>query len=208
MSSASQRPVGQPAGPDPTVETSPRRPRLATVWMGGCSGCHMSFLDLDERLFALAERADVVFSPLADVKTYPPDVDVVLVEGAVTNEDNLELAHQLRANTRVVISFGDCAVTGNVTALRNALGEPSELLQRVYVDQVDLLPVLPTDVVPALLPRALPLHEVIPVDVYLPGCPPPADRIHRAVVAILTSLAAGEGVPDLGWRGPDDLRFG
>jgi NAD-reducing hydrogenase small subunit len=208
VSSPSETPVSQPAGTDPTAATTPRRPRLATVWMGGCSGCHMSFLDLDERLFDLAERADVVFSPLADVKTYPADVDVVLVEGAVTNEDNLELAHQLRANTRVVISFGDCAVTGNVTALRNALGEPSELLQRVYVDQVDLLPVLPTDVVPALLPRALPLHEVIPVDVYLPGCPPPADRIQRAVFAVLDSLAAGEGVPDLDWRGHDDLRFG
>jgi NAD-reducing hydrogenase small subunit len=207
VSSPAETPVGQPAGTDPTSAT-PRRPRLATVWMGGCSGCHMSFLDLDERLFDLAERADVVFSPLADVKTYPADVDVVLVEGAVTNEDNLELAHQLRANTRVVISFGDCAVTGNVTALRNALGEPSELLQRVYVDHVDLLPVLPTDVVPALLPRALPLHEVIPVDVYLPGCPPSADRIQRAVFAVLDSLAAGEGVPDLAWRGHDDLRFG
>jgi NAD-reducing hydrogenase small subunit len=184
------------------------RPRIATVWMGGCSGCHMSFLDLDERLFDLAERADVVFSPLADVKAYPADVDLVLVEGAVTNEDNLELAHELRANTRVVVSFGDCAVTGNVTALRNAVGEPAELLQRVYVEQVDLLPVVPSEVVPALLPRALPLHEVIHVDVYLPGCPPSADRIQRAVFAILDSLAAGGGVPAMDWRGHDDLRFG
>jgi NAD-reducing hydrogenase small subunit len=200
--------VTTPDTPAAATSTAARRPRIATVWMGGCSGCHMSFLDLDERLFDLADRADVVFSPLADVKDYPEDVDVVLVEGAVTNEDNLELAHELRANSKVVVSFGDCAVTGNVTALRNAFGEPSELLQRVYVEQVDLLPVLPTDVVPALLPRALPLHEVIPVDVYLPGCPPSADRIQRAVFAVLDSLAAGEGVPDLSWRGHDDLRFG
>jgi NAD-reducing hydrogenase small subunit len=192
--------------PDASAPTS--RPRLATVWMGGCSGCHMSFLDLDERLFELADRADVVFSPLADVKDFPADVDVVLVEGAVTNEDNLELAHLLRASSRVVVSFGDCAVTGNVTALRNALGDPADMLQRVYVEQPDLAGVLPTDVVPALLPRAVPLHEVIPVDVYLPGCPPSADRIHRAVFAILDSLAAGEGIPDLSWRGHDDLRFG
>jgi NAD-reducing hydrogenase small subunit len=192
----------------PGADPSAVRPRIATVWMGGCSGCHMSFLDLDERLFDLAERADVVFSPLADVKDFPPDVDLVLVEGAVTNEDNLELAYELRANSRVVVSFGDCAVTGNVTALRNALGEPADLLRRVYVEQVDLLPVLPTEVIPALLPRALPLHEVIPVDVYLPGCPPSADRIQRAVFAVLDSLAAGEGVPAMDWRGHDDLRFG
>jgi NAD-reducing hydrogenase small subunit len=195
-----------PSAPD--ADTSAVRPRIATVWMGGCSGCHMSFLDLDERLFDLAARADVVFSPLADIKDFPPDVDLVLVEGAVTNEDNLELAYELRANSRVVVSFGDCAVTGNVTALRNALGEPAELLQRVYVEQVDLLPVLPTEVIPALLPRALPLHEVIPVDVYLPGCPPSADRIQRAVFAVLDSLAAGEGVPAMDWRDHDDLRFG
>jgi NAD-reducing hydrogenase small subunit len=209
--------MARPAGDDVTTSdttgaatagTPPRRLRLATVWMGGCSGCHMSFLDLDEGLFDLAELADVVFSPLADVKEYPADVDVVLVEGAVTNEDNLELAHQLRANTDVVVSFGDCAVTGNVTALRNAFGDPTELLRRVYVEQPDLDGVLPTSVVPALLPRAVPLHEVVPVDVYLPGCPPSPARIRRAVFAILESLAAGNGIPPLDWRGHDDLRFG
>jgi NAD-reducing hydrogenase small subunit len=190
------------------VTATTRKLRLATVWLGGCSGCHMSFLDLDERLFELAELADLVFSPLADVKDYPEDVDVVLVEGAVANEDNLELARRLRANTRVVVSFGDCAVTGNVTALRNALGEPAELLRRVYVDGPDRDGTVPTDVVPALLPRVLPLHEVVHVDVYLPGCPPSADRIHRAVSALLQAVAAGEPLPDPSWRGPEDLRFG
>ncbi|MFM6195924.1 MAG: oxidoreductase, partial [Planktothrix sp.] len=89
--------------------------RFATVWLAGCSGCHMSFLDLDEWLFDLAEKVDVVFSPVGcDLKDYPENVDVCLVEGAVANEENLELLHQVRKRTKLLISFGDCAVTANV----------------------------------------------------------------------------------------------
>ena len=184
------------------------RLRLATVWLGGCSGCHMSFLDLDEWLFDLAELADVVFSPLADVKEFPADVDLTLVEGAVTNSDNLELAYTLRANSRVVVSFGDCAVTGNVTALRNRLGDPTPMLQRVYVEHTDLHGQMPTDVVPELLPQAEPLHEVIPVDVYMPGCPPSPDHIRHALETFLSGLASGEGLPQKKWRDPEHQRFG
>lgn len=161
--------------------------RLATVWLGGCSGCHMSFLDLDEWLFTLAEQVELVYSPYVDTKGYPEGVDLVLVEGAVTNTDNLEMAHALRANTRLVVSFGDCAVTGNVTALRNPVGDPADMLRRVYVDGPDRHGVLPDDarVVPGLLPRAQPLHQVIDVHVWLPGCPPSADRIRAAVEQLL-----------------------
>ena len=185
-----------------------RRLRFATVWLGGCSGCHMSFLDLDEWLFDLAARVDLVFGPLTDAKAFPADVDVTLVEGAVTNEDNLELAKELRANTRLVVSFGDCAVTGNVTSLRNGVGPPEEMLRRVYVEHPDLAGQLPERVVPALLPQAQPLHEVIPIDVYLPGCPPSAERIRNALTHLLDAVAAGEEIPRVDWRGPEDLRFG
>ncbi len=187
----------------------PDRPRLrmATAWLGGCSGCHMSFLDLDEWLFDLTDRADIVFGPLADIKEFPADVDLTLVEGAVTNTDNLELAKAIRANTRVVVSFGDCAVTGNITALRNGMGAPDAMLERVYVEHPDLAGVLPTEVVPELLPTAQPLHELITVDVYLPGCPPSADRIRTALIALLDAMAAGEPLPRH-WRGPEDRTFG
>ena len=104
--------------------------RFATVWLAGCSGCHMSFLDLDEFLFDVAEYVDVVYSPVADIKEYPENVDVCLVEGAVANEENLELLKQVRERTKLLISFGECAVTANVPAMRNMLGsaEPAGVL--------------------------------------------------------------------------------
>jgi NAD-reducing hydrogenase small subunit len=151
----------------------------------------MSLLDTDEFLLELATRADVVYSPLVDTKAFPSGVDVALVEGAVANRDNLDLARRVRAGSALVVSFGDCAVTGNVTAMRNPLGDPDAILRRVYVEGVDRDPQLPA-VVPALLPRVLPLHQVIDVDVYLPGCPPSAARIREAVLALLDGTLSAE----------------
>jgi NAD-reducing hydrogenase small subunit len=161
--------------------------KLATLWLGGCSGCHMSFLDLDEWLIDLAAQVDVVYSPLADTKVYPDGVDVALVEGAVANNEHLHVIHQVRRQTKVIIAFGDCAVTGNVTALRNALGSPASILQQIYVDRADLHGQMPTDpeVMPVLLDQVLPVHAVVPVDVYLPGCPPSAQRIRTALEQVL-----------------------
>ncbi|MGV2826742.1 NADH-quinone oxidoreductase subunit B family protein [Myxosarcina sp. GI1(2024)] len=163
------------------------RIKLATVWLGGCSGCHMSFLDLDEWLFDLAARVDLVYSPFVDIKEYPEGVDVVLVEGAVANEDNLKLIKQVRDRTKLLISFGDCAVTGNVTALRNPLGNPELVLQRCYLEATDIQHQIPNQpgIVPKLLERVRPVHAVVPVDLYLPGCPPDAKRIRAALEPLL-----------------------
>ena len=163
-----------------------KQTRIATAWLGGCSGCHMSFLDMDEWLFELADVADIVYSPIADIKEFPSDVDATLVEGAVANEDNLELAREIRAKSRLVLSFGDCAVSGNVTAMRNPLGDPQQILQSVYVDAPDrdgLIPDAP-GIVPPLLPQVRPLHKVIRVDAFIPGCTPPAERIQAALEAL------------------------
>ena len=178
------------------------KPRFASVWLGGCSGCHMSFLDLDEWLFELAELVDVVYSPIVDIKDFPTDVDITLVEGAVANEDNVEVARTVRANSRVVASFGDCAVSTNVTGMRNPLGDPRAILERVYLDSPDRDAVIPEadGIVPPLLPRVLPLHKVIPVDFFMPGCPPAASEIRRALETLLSD--------DLRHGVPEDIRRG
>lgn len=163
--------------------------RLATVWLGGCSGCHMSFLDLDEFLIELAARVELVYSPVIDVKEYPQNVDVCLVEGAVCNQDNLELIRRIRQRTKVVVAFGDCAITANVPALRNELGlkNGESVLQRAYVEGAQSNPTVPREpgIVPELLELVLPVQDVIHVDYYLPGCPPPAERIRALVDQML-----------------------
>ncbi len=166
--------------------TPTRKIRLATVWLGGCSGCHMSFLDLDEKLIELAGQVELVYGPLADAKEFPEQVDVTLVEGAVTNLENLELVAKIRARSRVVVSFGDCAVTGNVTSLRNHF-KVDDLLTAVCHAGPGSAPhgAEAVEVLPALLPRVLPLHQVTEVDAYLPGCPPDPQRIWAAVSTLL-----------------------
>jgi NAD-reducing hydrogenase small subunit len=162
--------------------------KFATVWLAGCSGCHMSFLDLDEWLIELAQHVEIVYSPVgSDIKEYPDNVDVCLVEGAVANEENLELIHQVRQRTKILISFGDCAVTANVPAMRNMLGSAEPVLKRAYLELGDRNPQLPHEpgIVPELLDRVLPVHEVVPVDIYMPGCPPPAERIKATIEPLL-----------------------
>jgi len=178
--------------------------RFATVWLAGCSGCHMSFLDLDEWLIDLAQQVDVVYSPVAsDIKEYPDQVDVCLVEGGVANEDNLELLLKVRQRTKTLISFGDCAVTANVPGMRNMLGGTESVLKRSYLELAEHSPQLPhaPGIVPELLDQVLPVHEVVPVEIYLPGCPPPADRIK----ATLEPLLRGE-MPVM--EGRDMIKFG
>jgi NAD-reducing hydrogenase small subunit len=164
----------------------------------------MSFLDLDEFLIELADKIDLVYSPVVDMKEYPENVDVCLIEGAVCNEDNLEMVRKIRARTQVLVSFGDCAVTANVPAIRNQLGlrNDESVLQRAYVEGAQSNPGVPREagIVPPLLPRVLPVHEAVHVDYFLPGCPPPADRIKT----LLTQVLAG-AEPRLEGR---QLKFG
>lgn len=158
--------------------------RMATVWLDGCSGCHMSFLDMDERLIALAEKVDLVYSPLVDAKEFPDDVDVALVEGAVSSEGDLHKIELVRSKTKILVSLGDCAVTANVPSMRN-LFPLSEVLRRAYWENASRDIGTPTREIPALLEHARPIHEVVPVDVYVPGCPPSADVIFYALSELI-----------------------
>jgi len=170
-------------------EVTPRKPRLATVWLGGCSGCHMSFLDLDERLIDLAGKVELCASPITDYKSFP-EVDITLVEGAVANVEHEEHIKEVRRRTKILVSFGDCAVTGNVTELRNPF--PLEkVLGRSYLETSALVIGVPegSSVIPRLLERVVPVHEVVPVDYFLTGCPPSADVIFELVTALLENRA-------------------
>jgi NAD-reducing hydrogenase small subunit len=172
--------------------------RIATVWLDGCSGCHMSFLDMDERLLEVAAKADLVYSPLVDAKEFPPDVDVTLVEGAVSSEEDLHKIRLVRERTKILVSLGDCAITANVPGMRNPFGTKA-VYDRAYRENVTCDPGIPNQVVPALLPNSRPVHEFVKVDVFVPGCPPSADTIYYVV----SELLAGRN-PDVGLK----TRFG
>lgn len=159
--------------------------KLATVWLDGCSGCHMSFLDMDERLIELAELVDLVYSPIVDTKEFPDEVDITLVEGAVASDADELKIKKIRAHTKTLISMGDCAITGNVPSMRNPIG-PEAILNRAYIENATLQPQIPCVVVPKLLKVVRPVHEFVKVDVYLPGCPPSADTFHTALTALIT----------------------
>ena len=162
--------------------------KLATVWLDGCSGCHMSFLDMDERLLELAELVDVVYSPLVDAKEYPDDVDIVLVEGAVASADDEKKIKKIRSRSKLLVALGDCAVTGNVPSMRNHIGREA-ILNRAYIENASAQQQIPTVEVPRLLPVVRPIHEYVKVDVFLPGCPPSAATINSALTALVTVAA-------------------
>jgi NAD-reducing hydrogenase small subunit len=165
---------------------------VATVWLDGCSGCHMSLFDMDERLADLATSINIVYGPLVDRKEFPEQVDMTLVEGSVSSEEDLKKIKHIRQHTRLLIAMGDCAITGNVPSMRNPFGT-EKVLQHIYLRNA------PSEIVPRLLPRVLPVHQVVAVDAFLPGCPPPADALYFA----LTELLAGR-LPDMS----DHTRFG
>jgi NAD-reducing hydrogenase small subunit len=162
--------------------------KLATVWLDGCSGCHMSILDMDERLLEIAELVDIVYSPIVDTKVFPDYVDIALVEGAVASVDDENKIKKVRAHSKLLVAMGDCAVAGNVPSMRNPIG-PEAILERAYIENASTQQQIPCVVVPQLLRVVRPIHEFVQVDVFLPGCPPSADTFYTALTALVTGAS-------------------
>ena len=164
---------------------SENKVRVATGCLGGCSGCHMSFLDNDEYIVDLLDQVEIVASHMiVDIKEIPP-ADVGILEGTVTNEDNLELIHAMRENCDILVAWGDCACLGGITTMRN-FQDIDEVLEETYAERGDDKSVVPSpDEVPKLLKKAEPVDNFVDVDVFLPGCPPSEEIIRYGLEELL-----------------------
>lgn len=164
------------------------KPKLATCSLAGCFGCHMSLLDIDERIVELVDLVDLDKSPLDDKKEFNCVVDIGLVEGGCANEHNVHVLRDFRQNCRTLVSVGACAINGGIPAMRN-LVSLRECLEEAYLrgPTVEAGSRIPDDAeLPLLLDRVYPAHEVVKIDYFLPGCPPSADAIWEALRALLT----------------------
>lgn len=159
--------------------------KIATAWLAGCAGCHMSFLDVDVAIIDLVNAIEITNSPITDIKEFP-EVDVGIIEGAVANTDNVETAEKLRAKCKILMAWGDCAVFGGIPTMRNMI-PLEDVLQRGYVSTESTVAgkVPSSDELPRLLDKVKPLDQVVKVDCYVPGCPPSADVIMYAVSELL-----------------------
>ncbi len=160
--------------------------KLATVWLDGCSGCHMSLLDLDGAIIPIVRKVDIVYGPLVDAQEFPDDVDVTLLEGAISTQEDVDKLQQIRARSKLLVSLGDCAVTGNVAGMRNTV-PVNKLLQRIYVEGADEGACIPDVELPQLAKQARPAQDFVKVDVCLPGCPPP----NKVIAGFLNNLLDG-----------------
>ncbi len=169
-----------------SVATAPRRKlRVATTSLAGCFGCHMSMLDIDERLFPLLERVEFDRSPITDIKEVGL-CDVGVIEGGLCNAENVRVLREFRRQCRVLIALGACAVNGGLPAQRNRLSLPL-ILQEIYrTDPGAEYGLIPNDPeLPLPLDKVHPLHEVVRIDHFIPGCPPSADTIFQVFTDLL-----------------------
>ena len=164
------------------------KPKIATTSLAGCFGCHMSLLDIDERILDLAELVEFHKSPINDIKTFSAQCAVGLIEGGCCNEENVEVLRAFRSSCDLLISVGDCAIMGGIPAMRNMI-PLEECLKEAFVDGPTVhnpSGAIPNDAeIPLLLNKVYPCHEVVKIDYHLPGCPPPADTLWEALVALL-----------------------
>jgi NAD-reducing hydrogenase small subunit len=164
------------------------KPKVATTSLAGCFGCHMSLLDIDERILQLIELVDFDKSPVDDIKEFTGPCRIGLIEGGCCNEENVRVLQNFRKNCDILVSLGDCATMGGIPAMRNCI-PLKECLDEAFVSGPTVYNPsgqIPNDAeIPLLLNKVYPCHEVVKIDYHLPGCPPAADAIWEAVVALL-----------------------
>ncbi|MCD6110159.1 MAG: NADP oxidoreductase [Thermoplasmata archaeon] len=159
--------------------------KVATAWLDCCSGCHMSFLDLDEALIDLANVIEITASPITDIKEFSP-VDIGIIEGAISTTHDEEIAKKLRENCKILMVWGDCACFGGICAMRNLFSK-EDVLRRHYIETESTKNgrIPSSEDIPPLLEQVKPVNHVVKVDCYVPGCPPRAKAIHYALTELL-----------------------
>jgi len=162
------------------------KPKIATTQLTGCFGCHMSLLDIDERLVQLIELVDFDKSPIDDIKRFTGQVDVGIIEGGCSTQENYEVLHMFRKHCNVLIAVGECALTGGIPSMRNTV-PLKECMEEAYLKGPSVVDgVIPNDPdIPLILDKVYPVHEVVKIDYFIPGCPPPADAYWQALTALL-----------------------
>ena len=164
------------------------KPVIATASLAGCFGCHMSLLDIDDRILQLVELVEFNKSPIDDIKTFTKPVDVGLIEGGCCNSENVENLRAFRKNCKVLVSVGECAIMGGLPALRNGI-PVRECLEEAFLNSPTVAPedrMIPNDEeIPIVLDKVYPCHEIVKIDHFLPGCPPSADLIWEALTALV-----------------------
>ena len=170
------------------------KPIIATVSLAGCFGCHMSLLDIDERILELIELVEFNRSPINDIKKFTKKCDIGLIEGGVCNSENVHVLRDFRENCNILVSVGECAIMGGLPALRNGI-PVKECLDEAYLNGPSVEnneeKIIPNDEeLPLILDRVYPCHEVVKIDYYLPGCPPRADLLFNVLVSLVTGNEA------------------
>lgn len=177
--------------------------RIATTSLAGCFGCHMSLLDIDERILELHKLVVFDRSPLTDFKKFTQRCDIGLIEGACCNEENVHVLQDFRRNCDLLIAVGQCAIMGGLPVMRNAIMKSDDplkdCLDEAYIDGRNIrnnLHHIPNDpALPLILDKVYTCSEVVKIDYHIPGCPPSGDMLWEALTALLTGQP--ENIPTL-----------
>jgi NAD-reducing hydrogenase small subunit len=166
------------------------KPVVATASLAGCFGCHMSLLDIDDRILTLIDLVEFNKSPIDDIKTFTKQCDIGIIEGGCCNSENVHVLKDFRKNCKILISLGECAIMGGLPAMRNGLSI-KDCLEEAYLDgptvDTNTKKIIPNDEeLPMILDRVYPCHEIVKIDYFIPGCAPRADLIWEALVALVT----------------------